>query len=481
MSGLVFELPEVVEPSPGQPHRSYFGGGSVLADLDGDGVLDLFIPSIGGHNGLFRGRGDGGFERVVGTPLEEGVFGVGATAADLDGDGLKEVLLADGQLLRLFRNDGDWQFTELPSLVAGEPYNWPVGAVVADLDGDDQLDIYVPCHMDWEPGMEPVGGSDYLLRGTGDLQFTDVTHLLGQPEERFGLTFAGTWLDSDDDGSLDLYVVNDKGGVYGGNRLYRGDLTTGYVDLAEETFSGLEIRGMGVSQGTLGNTSSPSLVMSDIGAVHVLTFEHGLAVDQTENVTAYPSDVDEHYPAWGLQLEDFDNDADLDLLTAWSSISSSHLPFDGRVGLRLWEKGAFQPLAANPGEVPGYWRSVLPGDLNRDGQLDWVATPLFGSPRVVLGRPTGNHWLRVDLLGRGDNSEALGALVVVRSGETRQERRLVAGGQGVHSSSESVAHFGLGRHLIVDEVEVQWPDGSVTRKMEVAADQEILIEQGVAD
>ena len=378
----------VGEPSPGQPHRAYFGGGAVLADLDGDQILDLYIPSIGGPNGLFRGRGDGRFEEVVGTPLEGGTFSVGATAADLDGDGLKEILLADGQLLRLFRNEGDWQFTELPPLVVGAPHDWPVGAVVADLDGDDKLDIYVPCHMDWGEGMEPFGGSDYLLRGDGELQFTDVTELLGEPEDRFGLTFAGTWIDSDDDGSLDLYVVNDKGALYGGNRLYRGDLATGFVEVSEETFSGLEVRGMGVSQGKLGNSSSTSLVFSDIGAVHVLTFEHGLALDRTGMVTPYPSDVDEHYPAWGVHLEDFDNDADLDLLTAWSAISPLHPPFEGRVGLRLWDKGVFQPLEGTPGDVPGYWRSVVPGDLNGDGQAELLvgAETKLGSDLALAGR-----------------------------------------------------------------------------------------------
>jgi len=90
--------------------------------------------------------------------------------------------------------------------------------------------------------------------------------------------------------------------------------------------------------------------------------------------------------------------------------------------------------------------------------------------------PDAGHWLRVRLVGKGGNTGAIGAVVVLTAGGGAQ-RRLVQSGTGYLSQDDARLHFGLGAAARAEAIVVTWPDGSETRREGVAADQTITIEQ----
>ena len=77
------------------------------------------------------------------------------------------------------------------------------------------------------------------------------------------------------------------------------------------------------------------------------------------------------------------------------------------------------------------------------------------------------------------NTDAIGAVVAVKTGATTQ-RGLVRSGTGYLSQNDMRQHFGLGGAALAESVDVKWPDGTVTRRANVKADQVVTIEQPAA-
>ena len=458
------------------PERRIVGGGAIAADLDGDDVVDLVLTAVDGPNALFLGRGDGSFERRSGSGLEDGTWTFGGAAADLDGDGLREVLLFDGHQLRSFDNLGGGAFVEGAAPLTVSEAEWVVGAGLVDYDGDGRVDVYVVVEGESAHEGAILGGEDRLLGGLPEGGFEDRTARLGAPPDRIGQGFAVTWLDADLDGDLDAYVINEKGLELVPNRLFLQD--DGWFEEASDQLGlALAVDGMGVAQGDLGHDGSPELAVTDTdGRLHMLSVVDGVCVAITGSVEAAPSPGPEFFASWATQMEDFDNDGESDLLTAWGQFNDTEGVEPGRVSLALWRGDVFVDLTPElPELLDPTWRSVLPVDLNGDGQLDWIQTALEGAPAVVLGEPNGGHWLDVRLVGPPGNRDGLGARVGVLSGGVLRQRWLGAGISGAHSSHEPVLHFGLGRVEAIDEVRVTWPDGSRTVVAQPEPDGRVLI------
>jgi hypothetical protein len=122
-------------------------------------------------------------------------------------------------------------------------------------------------------------------------------------------------------------------------------------------------------------------------------------------------------------------------------------------------------------------RGLAAGDLDNDGRIDLVINDLDGSPQVLHNElPDPGNWLIVTLRGKGENTDAIGAVVTVRTGATTQ-RRVVQSGTSYLSQDDMRQHVGLGRATEVDSVEVRWPDDSTTKMEHVRANQILEIKQ----
>jgi hypothetical protein len=141
----------------------------------------------------------------------------------------------------------------------------------------------------------------------------------------------------------------------------------------------------------------------------------------------------------------------------------------------------FLDVAADSGEFfRKKWvsRGATWADFDDDGNVDLVVVDTSGPPHLLrsLGG-TGNHWLNVDARVQAGRRTAIGARVTVVVGGHRQFQDVI-GVNGYLSQGDARAHFGLGAATEAERVEVRWPDGSVSERTHVRADQVLRIEQG---
>ena len=444
-----------------------YGGGGVLADLDGDDLPELFVTSPFGPNALWRNIG-GAFEEVTDSTVTAVQDPIGVTAADLDDDGLLDLLITSGPVVRLFRNLGGLQFEELAPVFEAQDGNRPTTTTVADADGDGDLDVYVST---WgiSPDMfeTPVHGRDCLLRGLGGICFEGCA--LGLPWVG-GLTDIAAFEDLDGDGDLDILAVKDFGPELVPNALFLHEGDLHYVEGAADHGLDLAIYSMGIDFADVNGDRGLELVMGDSDErIQLLSLVDGVGVDVATAWGALPAVSESHRASWGAIFEDVDFDGDPDLLTPWGLKEYWHDLPDQRNTLHRWQDGRFEDVSDQslPAVDSRAWRTVLVGDIDADGALDLVWTSQVGPLSVQRGEPGGNRWLAVEL-GLGST---LGALVEVDG----MRRRIMGGGRGLISSSGPVAWFGLGDRDRAELVRVTWPDGSVRELWAVEADQRIVV------
>jgi enediyne biosynthesis protein E4 len=120
------------------------GSGVAAGDVDGDGLCDLYFCGLDSANALYRNLGNWKFEDIsakAGVAWPE-ADATGAALADIDGDGdLDLIVNSVGQGTRVFQNDGAAKFTSLEPLL--NPRLGGTSLALADTDGDGDLDLYV--------------------------------------------------------------------------------------------------------------------------------------------------------------------------------------------------------------------------------------------------------------------------------------------------------------------------------------------------
>nr|WP_143828742.1 VCBS repeat-containing protein [Dyadobacter fermentans] len=133
--------------------------------------------------------------------------GGGVSVGDINNDGLPDIYFtANMGENKLYLNKGNWKFEDITARAGvGEPDKWSTGVVMADVNGDNLLDIYV-CNAGYEKFIKKQGNSLYI--NNGDLTFTESARKYGLDET--GYTTHAAFLDYDLDGDLDAYVLNNS-------------------------------------------------------------------------------------------------------------------------------------------------------------------------------------------------------------------------------------------------------------------------------
>ncbi|MGH1362150.1 MAG: FG-GAP-like repeat-containing protein [Calditrichia bacterium] len=430
--------------------------GTSWQDIDGDGLLDLFIANTSGtDNLLFRNLGDDIFEeKAAAAGIAGDRFSRFASWGDVDGDGDLDVYVGNLTSDSFYRNE-DGIFVDATSengfIFGSNSYS----AAWADYDGDDDLDLFV-ANLD---------GSNLLYRNNGD--FMEVSNQSGMSV--FGPSRAISWADFDNDGDLDAYVCR---GVSSSNQHDLLYLNTNGV-FSEVSF----VRGITTVQYSLGadwgdydNDGDLDLFVATAANQpnHLYQNNAGSFTDVTDSVGMNDlSSGNSFTPSW----LDYDNDGDLDLLVARDS-NFSNVLYENNGGVFTQVQ-----LAVGLELDTGRSISIAVADYNEDGFQDIYFPNRFGENAFFRNNGNNNSWLAVKLQGLTlQNTAGIGARVTVVAGNLRQIRELRAG-SGQSAQHSPVLGFGLAGASLIDSLIVDWPGQSGGRivKLDVPVNQKVTM------
>ncbi len=470
----------------------YAGGGLAAVDYDADGDIDVYVHGKGSWpNRLFRNRGDGTYDEVaesVGLAIDH--RGSGPTFADVDGDDDLDLFVGgvSGDPFYLMRNDGG-RFRDV-SGESGMVFHTAntLSATFADHDQDGDLDLFL---SHWNS--QSLRDTETLWRNRGDGTFESYSVQSGIARQLFNtqddpftqintdFTLTPNLSDIDDDGDLDLLMTGD----FGTSQVFLNDGDGTFTRVTDRAVITDEY-GMGAAVGDYDNDGDMDWFVTSINGETLdggfvgngnrlyRNTGNGVFEDATRE-----AGVTEGYWGWGSCFADFDNDGHLDLFhtNGW------HLPGFEADPLLFYHSngdGTFTEKAIELGlsEID-QGRGVACFDADRDGDLDIALTNNSRhSIRYYRNNlDNRNHYLGVKLTSTATNTRGIGAWITLRASTGTQVREIRAG-NNFTSQNPAEAHFGLAAATVAD-LEVRWPDGTVSTHPGVAADQLITLEQTV--
>jgi hypothetical protein len=507
----------------GDPRRWYIpesnGNGAAWIDHDGDGDMDLFVGNGQGVRyeddgrrlvveqvarcALYRNDSPAGgplrFADVsaeTGTARTEWVQGI--ATGDVDNDGDTDLFLANLGPDVLLRNEGGRFVDATAESGLGSPL-WGASAAFGDADNDGDLDLYVANYCEWDFANPPAGGARNAYQGVevawgpigenkqhnpgapdlfylndGQGRFRDATAERGFALQQALCSYAVVFCDVDSDGWQDVLVANDLEPTnlflnQGDGRFEEQGVERGFAfDSAGKPTSAMglmvaDVDGDGDQDVYRSNfdLEANSLHLNDgRGQFREVAAAWGLAEPSTDRL------------GWGGGFLDAECDGDLDLFVANGHVypQAQEIGMSGwLMASQLYEAVAhkdgtlrYVDATARAGEDVGRLRSargVAIADADSDGDLDLCVVDIGEPLRLLENRtPRMGHWISVHARGRVSNRDGYGAVVRVTAGG-RTRVREVRATDGLYSSNDPRAHFGLGPVDEIERVEVRWPSG----------------------
>jgi hypothetical protein len=481
------------------------GGGGGFLDYNNDGLLDIYLvsysqttqpdPKAKLRDALYRNNGDGTFTDVTESAgINNSMLGMGLASGDYNNDGFADIYVTGYGASRLYRNNRDGTFTDVTAPAGVNNKLWGASAAFFDADADGYLDLFVCNYLDFDPeGKVPCdffegrpycyiskfkGSPSVLYRNNRDGTFTDMSVKAGIASHKAkGLGVVA--FDYNNDGRVDIFQANDSDP----NFLFRNDGNWMFSEIALEAECALDpngaVRGgMGVDAEDLDGNGHQDIFVTNFSQ-QTNAFWHNNG-DGTFSETTYEwglGKVSLPMSGFGTRFFDYNNDGLIDLFVhnghpfepiqkVFPETTYAEPPFLFENTGKTMREVAAEHGAALKKSYLGRGLSV--GDIDNDGDSDLLLMNA-GEPPVLLRNDGGNrnNWLGLRLVGVKSNRDAVGAQVTVKVGASRRTKRLL-GGTSYFSASDMRLLFGLGNGKKVDEVEVRWPSGAVTRLKDVA-------------
>ncbi len=486
------------------------GTGAAWFDYDRDRDLDLYMTNRLGANRLWRNDGAGKFTEVTSSAgaADSAHDGSGVAVADYDNDGDLDLYLANSKEDVLLKNQlvetGTATFKDVTATAFPGPVLLQRGTTASwgDYDEDGYVDLYVANHR--AISGTGAGQQDHLFHNNGNGTFTDVSSLLlggdadgdGADDHLGGYGFIGGWTDYDNDGDLDILLINDCPFGPENTKLFRNDggnspLTWNFTEVGASVGAADCINGMGLAFGDYNrdgwrdyfytNAGIPILLRNDGGRFANATEAAGLA-DGKVPVTGG------NRVTWGTIFFDYDLDGFLDLCVAAGAITASTSTFPNP-NLLYHNDGngvTFTDVSVGSGiNDTGRGRTIVMGDYDQDGDPDLFL--VNHGERAFLFRndyanTTGRHWFILNLQGAGpplSNRDGIGAKVEVTTPDGIVQHWETRSGDSLGGGSDLAAYFGLKGNSLISQLEVTWPSGITQTVTNIAVDQRMsLAERG---
>jgi hypothetical protein len=543
----------------------YNGAGVAVGDIDNDGLPDLFFSGNMVSSRLYLNKGQMRFDDITkAAGVTTTRWATGATMADVNGDGYLDIYVSvsgaawskpEERSNLLFINNRNRTFTEEAAKYGVADTSFTTHAVFLDYDGDGCLDLFllnnspadftrgeVIQHPVSVRGETPASYNE-LYRNTCTGSFTNVSTQAGILRTAgYGLGVAVGDLNAD--GWPDIYVSNDG---TPNDVLYVNNGNGTFTDKAGQWLKHASYAGMGVDIADVNDDGWPDIMQVDmmpqalpgrkrtsgymnatrlLGArsrgirddysVNSLQLNAGITNgnDVIFSEIARMAGVAHTDWSWSPVLADFDNDGykdlfigngypksvnDLDYQMAMFTVRQSpqvslaeqrrvrrdmlqRLPpydvsnyvFRNRGGLSFSDETKAWGI-----ERPSFSYGAAYADLNNDGKLDLVVNNIDAPAFIyenIAPNDDSHHWLEVKLQSESPRERGIGAQLALTAGG-RKQYLYASPYRGFMSTVDDRLHFGLGRTSRVDTLEVTWADGRRQRLMNLEVDRLLVVRQ----
>lgn len=540
-------------------YRNFYNGGGVgIGDINNDSLPDIFFVGNMVDNKLYLNKGNFEFDDITAQAgvASPNVWSTGVAMADVNGDGWLDIYVSksgtpegSNRNNELFINNGDLTFTEKAEEYGINDLGLSNHAVFFDFDRDGDLDLYLLNNsfspvggFDLKPGMreirDPEGGNK-LYRNDSN-HFTDVTIEAGIYSSRIGFGLGVTIGDVNADGWQDIFVSND---FFERDYLYINNQDGTFSEEIEERMPSISMNSMGADMADLNHDGAPEIYVTDMLPKtearyktktsfeswdrYRLKVDNGYHHQFTRNVLQWNqgdgtfseigryAGVEATDWSWAALIADLDLNGNSDIFVAngiyqdltdqdyityysdperFNQVLVEGKPVDVlfepipsvAVSNQAFSADStfhFNNVSEDWGlDTPSFSNGSAYGDLDNDGDLDLVVNnvnmPAFVFKNTASELIMGN-WVEIQLMGEGKNTRGIGAQVRLwANGELHYKEQMLQ--RGFQSSVEERLHFGMGKASHIDSILIQWPSGKYQVLKDVSVNQVLSVREDQA-